>query len=346
MKQQSTGWVRGIERRWSRSRLWFKRRARTNVVFAVLATVAAWIGRPFRRFRRGTRQNLLVWVLAGGVAMLLAFAVLSQRGSSGPQQVRAAEAPTTTITETTSSRPADAPLTAPVDTTPPALLLDAALTDGLTVGTNHIVLSGVTDPGASVVVAGIKITAGETGSWAADVPLDIGTNRIDIVVTDQAGNATGTAITIVYVTESPPPPPTRPPRRVLVTTTSIAPTTTTRPTTTTAKKTTTTPTPPTTIATTTGSETTNSERGERLGVLGTGAPTTDSSGTQGPATTDAATTTEASTSTTEEPTTAGTTTAVPPTDPPSTDPPPTDPEDTTTTTSCPLLDPLECLGLA
>ncbi len=205
---------------------------------------------------------MIFGALAVGVLVVLAVAFLSDRGGPGTQLVRAAEPPTTAAVETSPTTEADLAPTPPPDTTPPPLLLDPSLTDGLKVGTNHIVVSGVTDPNAKVVIAGIELKADGDGAFAADVPLAIGPNRIEIVATDATGNATGAALTIVYEVDAPPPPPKQTPKRVVVTTTStVPPPPTTRATTTTAKKGTTTTgdkTTTTLASTTTRSTTTTS----------------------------------------------------------------------------------------
>ena len=137
-----------VERRWARIRLWFRRHARDNVVLAVLATIGAFVSRPFHRYRKRTRDNVLFGALAVGVLVVLAVAFLFDRGGPGTQLVRAAEPPATAAVETSPTTEADRAPMPPPDTTPPPLLLDPALTDGLKVGTNHIVVSGVTDPNA------------------------------------------------------------------------------------------------------------------------------------------------------------------------------------------------------
>ncbi|HTN81582.1 MAG TPA: hypothetical protein VMK16_18060 [Acidimicrobiales bacterium] len=344
--------ARAVERRWARIRFWFKRHARDNVILAVLATIGDVISRPFRRFRKKTRDRVALGILGVAALVLFAVAFLSDRGGPGGQIVRAAEPPTTAAVDTGAADPSEdtTPL-APPDTIPPPLLLDASLTDGLTIGQDHIVVSGVTDPGATVVVAGIELEADDSGAFAADVPLALGPNRIDIVVTDQAGNARGAAITVVYKVDAPPPPPPKKPTPVVVTTTStVPPTTTTRGPTTTGKKTTTTP--PTTLATTSSSSTSTTSTTTYFGGLlwpvitkpttttqapTTTAATTTAATTTAPTTTAAITTesttptSESTTTTTEETTTASTTTTsiddtstttddtTVPTDPPPTD---------------------------
>ncbi|HMK12002.1 MAG TPA: hypothetical protein VK461_10500 [Acidimicrobiales bacterium] len=303
MSEAFSRFARAVERRWARIRFWFKRHARDNVILAVLATIGDVISRPFRRFRKKTRDRVALGILGVAALVLFAVAFLSDRGGPGAQIVRAAEPPTTAAVDSSAADPSEdtTPL-APPDTIPPPLLLDASLTDGLTIGQDHIVVSGVTDPGATVVVAGIQLQADGSGAFSVDVPLALGANRVDVVVTDQAGNARGAAFTIVYKVDAPPPPPTKKPAPVVVTTTStVPPTTTTRGATTTGKKTTTTP--PTTLASTSSSSTsttsTTSYFGGLLWPVITKPTTTTQASTTTAATTTAPTTTEPTTVTTE-----------------------------------------------
>jgi Glucodextranase, domain B len=319
-----------VERRWRRIRLWFRRQARDNLILAVLATIGGFVARPFSRYRKRTRNNVVFGTLAIGGLALLAVVFFTGRGGPGTRLVRAAEPPTTAIESTTSTEAELAPAV-PRDTIPPPLLLDPTLTDGLQVGTNHIVVGGVTDPGAKVVVAGIELTADDSGAWAADVPLALGGNRIEVIATDDTGNATGAVFTVVYVVDAPPPPAPKKPKPIVVTTTStVAPTSTTRAATTTSKKTTSTATTPTSLGSTTTRSTSTTTEGVGIGVLFPTVPTTaHSTTTVAPTTTAATTTTNAAT------TTAATTTEAPTTTQPTTTEPDTTPTtepDTTPTT--------------
>jgi hypothetical protein len=199
-------------------KLWFRAHARTNIVLAVLATIAAALSRPFKRLSKRTRQGIGIGVLAAGVAVMLTVTYFAVR-SPGPQLVHATEAPTSITAvapSTTTSRVA-----APRDTSPPALLLDGDIVDGLTIGTDHLVISGLTDAHTTVAVADLEVTADATGAWAVDVPLALGANRIEVVATDAAGNRNGFTLTVVYEIDAPPPPKsTRALRRVVTTTTS------------------------------------------------------------------------------------------------------------------------------
>ena len=286
-------------------RLWFRRHARDNVILAIVATIGAWVSRPFKRFR--TRDKLISGGLILGVVVVLAVAFLSGRSGAGTERVRADEPPTTAE--------ADRAMAPPPDTTPPPLLLDPALTDGLAVGTNHLVVSGMTDPNARVVIAELEVMADGDGAFSAEVPLLLGPNRIDVVATDETGNATGFAFNVVYVVNAPPPPTNQAPKRVVLTTTSTVRPPQTAGATTTAKrdptagdKTTTTLASTTAVSTTAGSTTTTTSAG---GIM---FPTTAAdSTTQAPTTTQATTTTEATTTVADTtPTTEGPTTTQPP----------------------------------
>ncbi len=121
-------------------------------------------------------------------------------------------------------------MTIPQDRTPPSISLDASLYDGIEVGVDHLLVSGLTDPGAHMVIAGVEATADANGAWGRDIPLQLGPNVIEVTATDEAGNATGFAITIVYKVSAPAPPPPskKPPKTIVTTTSTVKPTTTTR----------------------------------------------------------------------------------------------------------------------
>lgn len=59
-----------------------------------------------------------------------------------------------------------------------------------------VLVIGVAEPGASVTVAGIAVTAGANGSFSVEVPLETGPNQIKITVKDRAGNQGGTVLTV------------------------------------------------------------------------------------------------------------------------------------------------------
>ena len=90
-----------------------------------------------------------------------------------------------------------------LDTAPPVISLGAPA-DGSTVSGKSVVVSGKTDPGATVTVrnkmapgGGIsnKIV-GTDGRFAISIPLVSGSNTVDIVATDQAGNVTTLQIVV------------------------------------------------------------------------------------------------------------------------------------------------------
>ena len=133
--------------------------------------------------------------------------------------------PSTTEATTTSTTPEEVTtteVTVPPDTTPPSIALDASLYDGIEVGVEP---SSRQRPDRPRRAHGHRrrrsVTADDTGVWAVDVPLQLGPNVIEVTATDEAGNATGFAITIVYVVNAPaPPPPSKKPPKTIVTTTS------------------------------------------------------------------------------------------------------------------------------
>src|SRR5207344_807690 len=124
-------------------------------------------------------------------------AVLADTGGGTTQVVAGAASSTEAFTPTTEDV-TTTEVTIPPDTTPPSISLDASLYDGIEVGVDHLVVSGLTDPGAHMVIVGVEATADANGAWGRDIPLQIGPNVIEVTATDEAGNGTGFAITIVY----------------------------------------------------------------------------------------------------------------------------------------------------
>ena len=78
-----------------------------------------------------------------------------------------------------------------VDTVPPELYVDGYRQ---IVDTEGIVVTGavrdVTAPPVALTVAGVEVTPDEFGRFETTVPLDVGENHLDIIVTDQAGLVT------------------------------------------------------------------------------------------------------------------------------------------------------------
>jgi hypothetical protein len=81
---------------------------------------------------------------------------------------------------------------------------------GDTVSSSPAAVMGTATAGSgisSLVVGGQTVPVEPTGTWRADVPLTPGSNTIDILATDAAGNTAHGQLTIVYAPPAPPPPP-------------------------------------------------------------------------------------------------------------------------------------------
>jgi Glucodextranase, domain B/PASTA domain len=83
---------------------------------------------------------------------------------------------------------------------------------GDTVSSSPAAVMGTATAGSgisSLVVGGQTVPVEPTGSWRADVPLTPGSNTIDILATDAAGNTAHGQLSIVYAPPAPPPPPVK-----------------------------------------------------------------------------------------------------------------------------------------
>lgn len=81
-----------------------------------------------------------------------------------------------------------------VDTLPPAIVV---LSPGALTRVVPVVLTGMTEPGSTVLVNGVEVTVTEEGGFTADLGSDDGTLQVDIVATDAAGHENSTSLTIV-----------------------------------------------------------------------------------------------------------------------------------------------------
>ena len=80
---------------------------------------------------------------------------------------------------------------------------------GTTVSSPVVTVTGTATSGSgirSLVVGGQNVPVGSGGAWSASVPLNQGSNTIDVLATDGAGNIAQGQLTVVY---QPPPPPVR-----------------------------------------------------------------------------------------------------------------------------------------
>jgi len=84
-----------------------------------------------------------------------------------------------------------------LDTTPPILTITKPIMYS-TVLTNVCGVSGKTEPGAIVRIAGAAVSVNADGSFSFNVMLKEGDNLINITATDAAGNQGKTAIPVIY----------------------------------------------------------------------------------------------------------------------------------------------------
>lgn len=83
------------------------------------------------------------------------------------------------------------------DTTAPTLELQSAA--GITVNSQNYILTGRAEPGSTVVVNGITAMVNPDGTWSATVPLNPGSNTLNVVATDSAGNTASTTQEVTYI---------------------------------------------------------------------------------------------------------------------------------------------------
>ncbi len=86
------------------------------------------------------------------------------------------------------------------DVTPPSLVVDPVKTP---TNSKTQTLTGVAEPGSTVLVNGKKATVGPDGKWSIDVELSEGDNVFSIIVKDAAGNTTQQSITVKLDTTPP-----------------------------------------------------------------------------------------------------------------------------------------------
>ena len=85
-----------------------------------------------------------------------------------------------------------------VDTRAPALTLGIPAS-GVTTSEASVLVSGVTEPGATVALNGLAVAVGPDGSFAIRLGLVEGTNTIVATATDTAGNVATETVTATYV---------------------------------------------------------------------------------------------------------------------------------------------------
>jgi len=84
-----------------------------------------------------------------------------------------------------------------LDTTPPALTITKPIMYSIVL-TNVCEVSGKTEPGATVSVAGTAVSVNTDGTFSLNVMLKEGENLIEITATDAVGNQHKTAIPVTY----------------------------------------------------------------------------------------------------------------------------------------------------
>jgi len=84
-----------------------------------------------------------------------------------------------------------------LDTTPPALTITKPIMYSIVL-TNVCEVSGKTEPGATVSVAGTGVSVNTDGTFSLNVMLKEGENLIEITATDAVGNQHKTAIPVTY----------------------------------------------------------------------------------------------------------------------------------------------------
>jgi hypothetical protein len=88
------------------------------------------------------------------------------------------------------------------DTTAPFLEITSPR-NGAEVHKAEVKVTGVTEPGARVTYGEHKAKVADDGSWSIVVGLDKGANHIEVTASDEAGNAAGAEITVIYVVAEP-----------------------------------------------------------------------------------------------------------------------------------------------
>lgn len=84
-----------------------------------------------------------------------------------------------------------------LDTIPPSLTIDQP-TDGQTVTTQLLTVSGSTDPNGTITINGQQAIVGTDGKFSGTVSLQSGSNTVTVVATDQADNTTTVTRTVTY----------------------------------------------------------------------------------------------------------------------------------------------------
>lgn len=84
------------------------------------------------------------------------------------------------------------------DLKPPSININSP-SDGSTVDTQVVTVSGTTEPGASLVINGVNVAVGSSGAFSFELGLSEGNNTISATSTDVAGNTATKQITVEFV---------------------------------------------------------------------------------------------------------------------------------------------------
>lgn len=84
----------------------------------------------------------------------------------------------------------------------PSLVITSPVT-GLVTSASSVIVSGITEPGASVTVADQAVSVGAAGSFSTSVSLSEGANAIEVASTDAQDNVARTTVTVMRDTAAP-----------------------------------------------------------------------------------------------------------------------------------------------
>ncbi len=90
-----------------------------------------------------------------------------------------------------------ATVTIKVDTTAPSLAVTSPTNDA-TVTVPTVLVTGTTEPGASVDVNGYAVTVNATGAFSIELALKVGANSITVTSTDAAGNVATQTVAVAF----------------------------------------------------------------------------------------------------------------------------------------------------
>ncbi|MCH7481628.1 MAG: hypothetical protein IIC95_03785 [Chloroflexi bacterium] len=144
-------------------------------------------------------------LLAGALGVLLTLTACAQEVARDPTPTPTAPQPvpaTPTPTATPEATPTPTPLRPDPTATPtapqPLSLEVRGPEDGTTVRNAAVVVHGRTTPGATVTIGPVSTLADPDGTFAVEVRLEPGANRIEIVVSDGGGRTVSATRTVTF----------------------------------------------------------------------------------------------------------------------------------------------------